>query len=142
YEIPLFVKKGAIIPMREYARNIESGTNELIELHIFPGENGQFQLIEDDGTSNDYLEGFFSIINIELKNINSTSFKLIINPIQGSYTKMPKDRKWKVIIHDNKKYNEAIIGNQPLKLNKQNQQISSDIIIEDVSNKIEILVNL
>ena len=142
HEIPLFVKKGAIIPMREYAKNIESGTNELIELHIFPGENGQFQLIEDDGTSNDYLEGFFSIINIELKNINSTSFKLIINPIQGSYTKMPKDRKWKVIIHDNKKYNEAIIGNQPLKLNKQNQQISSDIIIEDVSNKIEILVNL
>ena len=43
--------------MRNYSRSIESGNNDTLLIHIYLGENSAFQLIEDDGVSNDYLDG-------------------------------------------------------------------------------------
>lgn len=37
-QIPLFVKQGSIIPMRNYASSIEKGNNNILILHIFPGK--------------------------------------------------------------------------------------------------------
>ena len=58
--IPVFARAGAIIPMREYASAIEKGNNDLLTLDIWPGSESSFELIEDDGTSNDYLEGIYA----------------------------------------------------------------------------------
>ena len=57
-QIPLFIKQGSIIPMREYASSVEKGNNNSLTLHIYPGDNSRFNLLEDDGTSRSKLPHF------------------------------------------------------------------------------------
>ena len=96
--IPLFIKQGAIIPKREYARSVEAGNNDLLELNIYTGANGQFKLIEDDGASNDYLQGIYAVTNIEYKENNDKN-SITINPVEGHYSGMKEQRSWRVILH-------------------------------------------
>lgn len=72
--IPIYVKSGAIIPMRNYNRSIESGTNDSLIIHIYPDENSEFILMEDDGVSNDYLKGNVAITDFEIRRIKTDMF--------------------------------------------------------------------
>ncbi|MBL0131857.1 MAG: DUF5110 domain-containing protein [Chitinophagaceae bacterium] len=74
-QIPLFVKQGSVIPMRKYASSIEKGDNNTLMLHVYPGANGHFNLIEDDGTSNDYLRGVYASTIIEMKKFRKIYFE-------------------------------------------------------------------
>ena len=96
-QIPLFIKQGAIVPMREYTRSIEAGTNDILTLEIFAGANGTFRLIEDDGSSNDYLKGKYALTEIEYSE-DAPKNMLIIQPVKGTYDGMNDIRTWKVVI--------------------------------------------
>lgn len=98
-KIPLFVKQGSIIPMRNYASSIERGDNDTLTLNIYPGNDGKFELIEDDGTSNDYLKGEYASTLMEWIEGNSYKSSLIIHSTKGNYRGMPKQRNWKLIFH-------------------------------------------
>ena len=91
--IPVFVKEGAIIPMRNYAPSIEEGNNDVLDVHLYPGRDGQFTLIEDDGTSNDYQEGIYAKTTMKLTEGKNSS-KLNIAPTKGSYDQMKEIRTW------------------------------------------------
>lgn len=97
-QIPLFIKEGSIIPMRNYARSIEQGTNDTLTLHIYPGVDSEFTLIEDDGTSNDYLKGIYAKTRISSK-ITGQGFKIIVDPVLGDYVGMSKKRTICLYIH-------------------------------------------
>ncbi len=97
-KIPLFIKQGAIIPKRKYARSIEKGTNDLLEIHVYAGANGDFELIEDDGKSNDYLQGIYAKTLISQK-INALETEIEAKPTQGFYQNMSKSRRWQIIVH-------------------------------------------
>lgn len=97
-QIPLFIKRGSIIPLRHYASSIESGSNDTITLHIYPGSDGSFTLLEDDGTSNDYLQGIYASTRIEMKSdANRCSIK--INPVEGTFDGMKQNRIWEFVVH-------------------------------------------
>lgn len=115
-QIPLFVKQGSIIPMRNYASSIEMGHNNKLMLHIYPGDNGSFNLLEDDGTSNDYLEGIYASTIIELKS-SSNKFTLKINPIEGCYKGMSISRKWILNFHCSETPKQIRLNSQKLKFN-------------------------
>ncbi len=97
-KIPLFIKQGAIIPKRKYARSIEKGTNDLLEIHVYAGADGDFELIEDDGKSNDYLEGVYAKTILEQK-ISGSEISIEAKPTQGSFSKMSNSRSWQINIH-------------------------------------------
>lgn len=113
-QIPLFAKQGSIIPMRQYASSVEKGNNETIILDVYPGADGQFNLIEDDGTSNDYLTGGYATTNIAL---TSAANKIIlkINPITGGYNGIKKSRKWVLHIHSNTHPQNISVNGKKLK---------------------------
>jgi pimeloyl-ACP methyl ester carboxylesterase len=113
-QIPLFVKEGSIIPMRNYASSIEKGNNKLLTLNIYPGSDGGFELIEDDGTSNDYLEAGYASTLIQTANDNGNFF-INIRPAKGSYTGMLNERSWKFNIHCSAKPKIVMLNNQSLK---------------------------
>lgn len=135
--MPLFVKKGAIIPMRNYSRSISAGTNDFLKLHVYPGESGSFQLVEDDGTSNDYLKGIFAITDIEMITFNNMGFQVTINPVKGYYNGMNKTRKWQLIIHSNKAFKEMRIGSKKYRLNAKNGIMKTEVISGNVHEKLE-----
>lgn len=101
-QIPLFVRQGAIIPMRKYYSSIEKGNNDTLELHIYPGDNSTFNLIEDDGTSNDYLKGKYAVTKMELVATKKKN-RLTILPIEGGYQTMHTNRTWEINLHTTKK---------------------------------------
>ncbi len=111
-QIPLFVKQGSIIPMRNYASSIEKGNNDTLTVNVYPGSHGRFTLIEDDGTSNDYLKGGYASTQMEWNETGTRQGALTIHPIEGNYQGMPAQRTWKLVFH---------VDNRPsaMKLNGQ-----------------------
>lgn len=66
--MPLYVKSGSIVP---FYTSIEKHVNTRIpmEIQIFSGEDGTFDLYEDDGNSMEYRKGNYSVIPLRWDNI-------------------------------------------------------------------------
>ena len=97
-QIPLFVKEGSIIPYRNYASSIEKGNNKELFLDIYSGKTGSFTLVEDDGLSNEYLEGKYTATRIELKKSGIT-----ILPSTGGFNGQLLKRNWTIRMYNSKK---------------------------------------
>jgi len=53
-ELPIFVKNGAIVPRYPFAKNVREMDKTQLELEVYAGSNGAFDLLEDDGTTEDW----------------------------------------------------------------------------------------
>lgn len=92
-QLPLFIRCGAIIPMRKDKNWIDGEDNELI-LKIFGSESGECVLYEDDGFSLEYRNGKCAFTKISF----DAKAKLItINAVRGDYANMKPQRKISVI---------------------------------------------
>ena len=93
--IPLFVRAGSILPMGpqiEYATQDPAGP---IELRIYRGADGKFDLYEDAGDGYEYEKGQHSVIPIQWNDHNSS---LTIGSRQGSFPGMIEHRKFRVVL--------------------------------------------
>ncbi len=93
--IPLFVRAGSILPMGpeiEYTTQDPAGP---IELRIYRGADGAFNLYEDAGDSYAYEKGQYSIIPIRWDDHSSS---IIIGARAGSFPGMSESRKFRVVL--------------------------------------------
>jgi alpha-glucosidase (family GH31 glycosyl hydrolase) len=99
--IPLLVRAGAIIPMREYAPSVLRGNNRTLTLNVYPEGATQpsgFTLYEDDGTSNAYLtNGFASTVITCERGLQALTLR--IAPIRGDCDGKVKSRHWQLQMH-------------------------------------------
>ncbi|RFM31085.1 glycoside hydrolase family 31 protein [Chitinophaga silvisoli] len=56
-EIPVYVRAGTILPLGPVVQYTEQTSTTPLEIHIYPGKNGSFKMVEDDGTSYNYTKG-------------------------------------------------------------------------------------
>jgi len=103
-ELPLFVKAGAIIPMRRPAANIVSGNNDTLDIHYYPGsgaggKESSFTLYEEDGTSEAYRHGAVARTEFQAKIKSDKKLTLNILPTEGQYADMPEHRVYSFHIH-------------------------------------------
>ena len=92
--IPLNLRAGSILPLGpaiEYAGQ----TTDPIELRIYPGANGEFNLYEDEGDSYRYEKGAHAIIPIQWDDATRT---LTVGARQGSYPGMAAGHIFNVVI--------------------------------------------
>ena len=92
---PLFVRAGSILPMGpeiEYAGQNPAGP---IELRIYSGADGSFNLYEDAGDSYAYEKGEHAIIPIRWDDRNGV---LTIGARQGSFPGMIERRSFRVVL--------------------------------------------
>lgn len=91
YKIPegkggaLFVKAGAVIPMSESARCVEDISTDHYDLAIYPGADGSFTLVEDDGYTFDYENGGTADTIISVTDSTESSFTLTVGQRTGSF---------------------------------------------------------
>jgi len=93
--MPLFVRAGSIVPMGpeiEYATQDSGGP---IELRIYRGADGEFNLYEDAGDSYDYEKGQHSVIPITW---NDQAGVLTIGAREGSYPGMIAKRVFRIVL--------------------------------------------
>jgi alpha-D-xyloside xylohydrolase len=93
--IPLFVPAGSILPMGppiEYATQDPAGP---IELRIYHGADGKFELYEDAGDGYGYVQGQHSLIPLRWDDRGSV---LTIGARQGSFPNMIERRKFHIVL--------------------------------------------
>src|SRR5271157_2304054 len=93
--MPLYVRAGSILPMGpdiEYATQDAGGP---IELRIYRGADGEFNLYEDAGDSYDYEKGQHSVIPITW---NDQAGVLTIGAREGSYPGMIEKRTFRIVL--------------------------------------------
>jgi alpha-glucosidase len=56
-EVPVYVRAGTILPLSPVVQHSEQTTGTTLEIRVYPGKNGHFNLVEDDGTSYNYTNG-------------------------------------------------------------------------------------
>ncbi|MFC1463085.1 TIM-barrel domain-containing protein, partial [Verrucomicrobiota bacterium] len=100
-KLPLFVREGGILPMQNECQWIESGqTPDPLNLTIVPpaeGEQTQFDLLEDDGTSLRYQQGEIAVTPITCRNESGT-ISVQIGPTTGQYRGQPDARSYTVTV--------------------------------------------
>lgn len=94
--IPVLLKHGGILPV-ESLESISNNTGnpKALDILIGAGANGSFELYEDDGFSNDYIDGANSLItNIWVNHdLESNTMCLGIDKSHGNIDLAPADRK-------------------------------------------------
>lgn len=141
-QIPLFVKEGSIIPMRPYAPSIEKGSDKMLTIHLFPGKNGVFKLLQDDGISNDYLSGIYAETLFELQQTDNQSFKFIVNKTNGSFQGMSDNFILQIKVHTTEVLKKAYNEKVQFGIKKENDCIySTEEILFSRDKKFEIIFN-
>ena len=96
YEMPVLVREGSIIPLKDmegYDNSIENP--EKLEVLVYPGKSGEFVLWEDGGdTPEDLDENWVSTRMTKTADENGTVF--IVEAAQGNTAVIPQKRSWKI----------------------------------------------
>ena len=132
--IPLFVKKGSIIPMMPVMQYIHEKKNFPIYFEIFPAnENAKasFELYEDDGESLNYQKDIFLKTNVVCIT-NGKGYQINYSKLQKGYQSQGKrnfifrlhvNAKPKAVTLNSKKIN--IVPKQNLEVVQENQVVTS-----------------
>jgi alpha-D-xyloside xylohydrolase len=94
-QIPVFVREGAIIPFGPEMEWSDEKPAELINLYIYAGKDGQFQLYEDEGTNYNYEKGKYATIDITYDDATRT---VSFSARKGQFNGMLKNRRFNVIL--------------------------------------------
>jgi len=93
--MPLYIPAGSILPMGpeiEYATQDPGGP---IELRIYRGADGSFELYEDSGDSYDYEKGMHTIIALHW---NDQTGELTIGNREGAFPEMAATRQFRIVL--------------------------------------------
>jgi len=92
--IPVFVREGAIIPYGPQMEWSDEKPADQITLYVYAGQNGTFQLYEDEGTNYNYEQGKYSTIDIRYDDAART---VTFADRQGSFPGMLKERVFNIV---------------------------------------------
>jgi alpha-D-xyloside xylohydrolase len=93
--IPVFVREGAIIPFGPTMEWSDQKPAELINLYVYAGADGKFQLYEDEGTNYNYEKGKYATIDITY---NDKQHSVTIGDRKGQFSGMLQDRRFNVVL--------------------------------------------
>ena len=94
-QIPVFVREGAIIPFGPEMEWSDEKPAELINLYVYAGQDGQFQLYEDEGTNYNYEKGKYATIDITYDDAART---ITFGARKGQFAGMLKNREFNVVL--------------------------------------------
>ncbi len=98
-EIPIFVRRGSIIPtMKRMKRSDEKPVDPLV-LNVFPGVSGKTRIYEDDGITVDYESGGCVWVPVSYE-AGDHQHKLVIDTEEGVFNGMPAERTYEIRFHD------------------------------------------
>lgn len=92
--MPLFVREGAIIPMGPAMQYNDEVPLEEVTLLIYPGPGtSRFELYEDDGRTNAYLQGVYSLTGITVARLDD-ALTVTVSPPRGHDDLVPPARRY------------------------------------------------
>lgn len=99
-KLPLFVKAGSIVPMGKFVQYAGEKSADTLEIRVYVGADGKFELYEDEGDNYNYEKGNFSIIPFSWDDKKQI---LTIGQRQGSFTSYLKERNFNIVLVNSNK---------------------------------------
>ena len=93
--IPLFVKAGSIIPLGKPVQFSGQLPADTVEIRIYKGADGAFDLYEDEGDNYNYEKGNYTVIPFAW---NDKSQTLTISKRQGHYPGSIDNRVFQIVL--------------------------------------------
>ena len=94
-EIPLMVRAGSIIPMGRPVQYADQTSDDTLEVRIYQGADGRFELYEDENDGYGYEAGRYSTIAFSW---NDSTRALTIGKRQGDFPGMVKTRAFRLVV--------------------------------------------
>jgi len=98
--IPIHVRAGSILPMGPKAQYAEEKKWDNLEIRVYPGADGSFELYEDENDNYNYEKGAYSTISFKWDDKKRT---LNIGERKGKFSGMLSKRSFSVVIAGNGK---------------------------------------
>ena len=99
-KLPLFVKAGAILPMRHEMNWIDPELADTLTFDIYPSDTiSTFTFYEDDNVSTHYQNGAFGKTTISYDGRDSTVKKLFIGKVRGDFFGKPETRRLEIRVN-------------------------------------------
>ncbi|MBE0698880.1 MAG: DUF5110 domain-containing protein, partial [Anaerolineaceae bacterium] len=96
-DTPVFARAGAIVPEGPMVGWGGVEKPERLIVNIFPGADGKFDLYEDEGNTNFYLDGAYAITPMR-QVWSEKETTITIGPAEGSLNLLPADREVEVCL--------------------------------------------
>ena len=90
-DYPAFCREGSIIVM---SRDMDTNNPVNLEVNVFPGKSGEYNLYEDDGISNSYIDNTGAVTNYKF-NYDVNKYELVITPT-GRQGLVPDIRNYRI----------------------------------------------
>jgi alpha-D-xyloside xylohydrolase len=93
-KIPIFVRSGSILPMGKPMEYVQQKLNDTLEIRIYKGADGSFDLYEDEGDNYNYEQGRYTIIPFHW---DEQKQQLTIGKRSGTFTGCLKKRVFNIV---------------------------------------------
>jgi len=93
-KIPMFVRSGSILPMGKFMEYTRQKSADTLEIRVYKGSNGSFELYEDEGDNYKYEKGNYSIIPFHW---DEKLQVLTIGDQKGTFAKALKTRIFNIV---------------------------------------------
>lgn len=114
--IPLFVKRGSIIPVMPVMQYVHERRDYPLTLQIYPASEGQqaaFQLYEDDGESTDYLKNVYSTTKFSCQTLGNKYIFKAGKPEEKGYA-APGKRDYILKMYIPARPTKVVMGGKPV----------------------------
>ena len=95
--LPLFVRAGAILPLGPVVPYAEAQTGQPLEIRVYRGADGAFELYDDAGDGPGYEKGEHATIPFTW---NEAGGELTIGALRGRYPGMQATRQFRIVFVD------------------------------------------
>jgi len=109
--IPVFIKAGSIIPMGPVMQYTTEKRLDTLELRIYKGADGEFNLYEDEGDGYNYEKGNYTVIPIKWNEKNQL---LTIETVKGSYPGYLKKRVINIVCMGERIVKKSVVYNSTI----------------------------
>jgi alpha-D-xyloside xylohydrolase len=99
--MPLYVRSGSIVPIGPEIQFAGDRPDASIGLWVYPGQDGDFMLYEDEADNYNYEQGSFATIHLAW---NENTRQLTLDDRQGRYPGMRVSKAFHVVIADGKTF--------------------------------------
>lgn len=117
--IPVFIKKGAIIPIMKESAYIGQHKQDYLKLEIFPDKKSEFIYYEDDGLTDDYQKGKIIQVRVQVL-FENNCVRVNLGAMTGSYQKVISKRQLEIILHfiEDLEVKKVVAGNKKLQFSR------------------------
>jgi len=93
--LPLFMRAGSIVPMGPEIQYAEQKTDDPVEIRIYRGADGAFDLYEDEGDSYRYEQGAHAVIPMRW---NEATRTFSLDDRVGTFPGMREERTFRIVL--------------------------------------------